>query len=50
MDLQFPPSAIKDKNIFEKTDTDTFCPWKGHAAYYTIKVGGALSAAQSKQD
>lgn len=30
--------------MFVKTDTDTYCPWKGHAAYYTINVGGMLSA------
>lgn len=38
--LKFPPSAIEDKASFVGTDTTTFCPWKGHAQYYTIKLGG----------
>lgn len=26
--------------MFTKSDTKTFCPWKGEAEYYTIKHGG----------
>ncbi|KAJ5885378.1 hypothetical protein N7495_009888 [Penicillium taxi] len=37
--VYFPPSAIKDQNTFVKTDTKTFCPWKGEAEYYTINAG-----------
>ncbi|OQD73639.1 hypothetical protein PENDEC_c014G03962 [Penicillium decumbens] len=37
--VYFPPAAIKDKSAFVGTDTSTFCPWKGHAQYYTIKLG-----------
>ena len=36
---QFPPSAIvKDK--FTSTSTNTTCPFKGKASYYTIDVDG----------
>lgn len=37
---KFPPSSIKDQTVFLKSDTKTFCPWKGEAEYYTIKHGG----------
>ncbi|EXF76309.1 hypothetical protein CFIO01_05391 [Colletotrichum fioriniae PJ7] len=36
--VYFPPSAVKTE-AFEKTDTTTFCPWKGTANYYSVKVG-----------
>ena len=35
----FPPDSIKS-DFFEKNDTTTVCPWKGTAAYYTIRVDG----------
>ncbi|KAJ5701219.1 hypothetical protein N7488_008767 [Penicillium malachiteum] len=37
--VYFPPSSIKDQTAFTKSDTKTFCPWKGDAEYYTIKIG-----------
>ncbi|KAJ5618686.1 hypothetical protein N7528_006797 [Penicillium herquei] len=37
--VYFPPSSIKDQTVFTKSDTKTFCPWKGDAEYYTIKSG-----------
>ncbi|KAJ5101408.1 hypothetical protein NUU61_003630 [Penicillium alfredii] len=37
--VYFPPSAIKDKELFSKSDTTTYCPWKGEAEYYSIKIG-----------
>ncbi|KAI3551792.1 hypothetical protein CABS03_09147 [Colletotrichum abscissum] len=36
--VYFPPSAVKTE-AFEKTETTTFCPWKGTANYYSVKVG-----------
>ncbi|KAI1335446.1 DUF427-domain-containing protein [Xylariaceae sp. FL0016] len=36
--VYFPPGAIKQA-LFAKTDHSTHCPWKGDAAYYSIKVG-----------
>ncbi|KAJ0169022.1 hypothetical protein CTA2_48 [Colletotrichum tanaceti] len=36
--VYFPPSAVRT-DALEKTDTTTFCPWKGTASYYSVKVG-----------
>lgn len=33
----FPADSIKEE-FFEKSETQTTCPWKGEASYYTIKV------------
>lgn len=41
--VYFPPSAVKTE-AFEKTETTTFCPWKGTANYYSVKVGGELES------
>lgn len=32
-------SSIK-KDYFSSTNTQTVCPWKGTASYYTIEVDG----------
>ncbi|OGE57609.1 hypothetical protein PENARI_c001G02855 [Penicillium arizonense] len=37
--VYFPPSSIKDKSLFLASDTTTYCPWKGEAEYYTVKIG-----------
>ncbi|KAF9881837.1 duf427 domain protein [Colletotrichum karsti] len=37
--VYFPPSAVKTE-VLEKTSHTTFCPWKGTAEYYSLKVGG----------
>lgn len=34
----FPPESI-NKDFFHETPTQTTCPWKGVANYYTIRVG-----------
>ncbi|KAK1699862.1 hypothetical protein BDP55DRAFT_541448 [Colletotrichum godetiae] len=36
--VYFPPSAVNTE-AFEKTETTTFCPWKGTANYYSVNVG-----------
>ncbi|KAF1808298.1 DUF427-domain-containing protein [Eremomyces bilateralis CBS 781.70] len=36
--IYFPPESLKTAH-FTETKTTTFCPWKGIASYYTIKVG-----------
>jgi len=33
----FPPSALRQE-FFQKSDTQTVCPWKGTASYYAIIV------------
>lgn len=35
----FPPSSIKQE-FYKKTDTQSNCPWKGMASYYSIEVNG----------
>ena len=37
-----PPEDLR-KEFFEPTRRQTFCEWKGQAAYYTIKVGNKAS-------
>ena len=41
--VYFPPGAVR-RELFEGTDMSTYCPWKGDASYYDIKVGGELVA------
>jgi uncharacterized protein (DUF427 family) len=40
--IYFPPDSIK-KQYFRDSDTDYECPWKGHADYYDIVVGGKVN-------
>lgn len=35
----FPLSSL-DQSLLKESDTQTVCPWKGVASYYTIEVGG----------
>lgn len=39
----FPPDAVNAEYL-EPSDTQTVCPWKGVASYYTINVGGKSNA------
>ncbi|KAJ5771859.1 hypothetical protein N7520_002388 [Penicillium odoratum] len=41
--VYFPPSSIMDQEVFVRSNTKTFCPWKGEAEYYTIKHGDATT-------
>ncbi|KAK6532361.1 hypothetical protein TWF281_006550 [Arthrobotrys megalospora] len=36
--VYFPPDSLKAE-YFKTTPTQTACPWKGTASYYTIDVG-----------
>jgi uncharacterized protein (DUF427 family) len=40
--IYFPPDAI-DKKYFKESPTQSTCPWKGLASYYTIEVGGEIN-------
>jgi len=40
--VYFPPESVK-KDYFRDSDTDSECPWKGHADYYDVVVGGNTS-------
>ncbi len=38
----FPLESV-NKEFLIQSDTETVCPWKGTASYYSLKVGGALN-------
>jgi uncharacterized protein (DUF427 family) len=38
----FPPASV-NQECFEHSDTHTFCPWKGEASYYDVKVKGEVN-------
>jgi len=35
----FPVDSI-NKEFFKESSTNTVCPWKGQASYYTLEVDG----------
>ncbi|WP_327118302.1 DUF427 domain-containing protein [Nocardia sp. NBC_01730] len=35
----FPPDSVHSE-FFQSSDTNTVCPWKGTASYYTVVVDG----------
>lgn len=37
--VYFPPESIK-REYFRDSTTEYDCPWKGHANYYDVVVGG----------
>ena len=37
--VQYIPRADVDMSVLERTAHSTYCPYKGHAAYYSVKVG-----------
>lgn len=38
----FPVDSVKQE-YFKKSDTHTFCPWKGEASYYSLEVDGNIN-------
>ena len=38
----FPPDSVNFE-LLKRTDTQTFCPWKGHANYYSVEVDGKVA-------
>ena len=38
--VQYIPLADVDKSLLERTATQTYCPYKGDAGYYTDKTPG----------
>jgi uncharacterized protein (DUF427 family) len=38
----FPPESI-NQDYFKESDTNTTCPWKGIASYYTVEVNGSVN-------
>lgn len=39
----FPPDSI-NKEYFKESSTNTVCPWKGTASYYSLEVDGKENA------
>lgn len=37
--VQYIPRKDVDMSLLERTDHETYCPYKGDAAYFTINVG-----------
>jgi uncharacterized protein (DUF427 family) len=37
--VQYVPRKDVDMSLLERTDHETYCPFKGDASYYTIKNG-----------
>ncbi|MEV4620600.1 DUF427 domain-containing protein [Asanoa sp. NPDC049573] len=38
--VQYVPLSDVDTAALERTDTESYCPYKGDASYYSIPVGG----------
>jgi uncharacterized protein (DUF427 family) len=38
----FPPDSV-NKEYFVKSDTESVCPWKGTANYYSLEVDGKIN-------
>jgi uncharacterized protein (DUF427 family) len=38
--VQYVPLADVDESLLERTDTVSYCPFKGDAGYYSIPAGG----------
>jgi uncharacterized protein (DUF427 family) len=38
--VQYVPRKDVDMSLLERTDHETYCPYKGDASYYTVKNGG----------
>jgi uncharacterized protein (DUF427 family) len=41
--VQYIPMDDVEDSLLERTDTATYCPYKGEASYYSIPVGGQRS-------
>jgi uncharacterized protein (DUF427 family) len=37
--VQYIPMSDVDQNVLHKTDTSTYCPYKGDASYYSVESG-----------
>ena len=43
--VQYIPLADVDQSLLERTTTQTYCPYKGDASYYTLTVPGGAAEA-----
>ena len=37
------PREDADASLIERTSHSSYCPYKGHAAYYSIRAGGRVA-------
>ena len=42
--VHYIPRADVDMSALQRSDHATYCPYKGHAAYYSIATGDRVSA------
>ncbi|OFJ54009.1 DUF427 domain-containing protein [Mycolicibacterium grossiae] len=38
--VQYVPLGAVDERVLRRSDTATYCPYKGEASYYDVTVGG----------
>ena len=41
--VQYIPIEDVERSLLERTETSTYCPFKGDASYYSIPAGGTKS-------
>ena len=41
--IYYLPRGDVDMSCLEATDRDTYCPYKGHASYWTVRAGGVAA-------
>jgi uncharacterized protein (DUF427 family) len=41
--VQYVPRDDVDMSVLERSDKQSYCPYKGDAAYYSITIGGGRS-------
>ena len=41
--VQYVPLADVDESLLQRTATESYCPFKGDASYYSIPAGGDLA-------
>jgi uncharacterized protein (DUF427 family) len=41
--VQYIPIDDVDRSLLERSDTTSYCPFKGEASYYSIPIGGERS-------
>jgi uncharacterized protein (DUF427 family) len=40
--VQYIPLDDVDQKVLTRSDTASYCPYKGEAGYYSVNVGGAV--------
>ncbi|WP_328469735.1 DUF427 domain-containing protein [Actinoplanes sp. NBC_00393] len=41
--VQYVPLLDVDQDLLERTESQSYCPYKGEASYYSIPIGGERS-------